>query len=61
VQIRLVGILGKQFLKLRLRFGGLALGQLFSRLQGEMEESGIHAYPPGPWHAGLAPFPDGSG
>jgi hypothetical protein len=34
-------------------------GQLFGRLQAEMEESGIHAYPPGPWHAGLAPFPDG--
>lgn len=32
-------------------------GQLFSRLQGEMEESGVHTYPPGPWHAGLAPFP----
>jgi hypothetical protein len=34
-------------------------GQLFARLQSEMEESGIHAYPPGPWHAGLEPFPDG--
>ena len=33
-------------------------GQLFGRLQGEMEESGIHTYPPGPWHAGLEPFPD---
>ena len=32
--------------------------QLFKRLQGEMEESGIHTYPPGPWHAGLEPFPD---
>ena len=32
-------------------------GQLFRRLQGEMEESGIHTYPAGPWHAGLAPFP----
>ncbi|HEU4735663.1 MAG TPA: hypothetical protein VFS48_01395 [Solirubrobacterales bacterium] len=32
-------------------------GQLFKRLQGEMEESGINTYPPGPWHAGLAPFP----
>lgn len=32
-------------------------GQLFSRLQAEMEESGIHPYPPGPWHAGQAPFP----
>ncbi len=32
-------------------------GQLFTRLQGEMEESGIHTYPAGPWHAGLEPFP----
>jgi hypothetical protein len=32
-------------------------GQLFKRIQGEMEESGIHTYPPGPWHAGLEPFP----
>jgi hypothetical protein len=32
-------------------------GQLFKRLQAEMEESGIHTYRPGPWHAGLAPFP----
>ncbi|MFN8161525.1 MAG: hypothetical protein U0R52_10855 [Solirubrobacterales bacterium] len=34
-------------------------GQLFSRLRAEMEESGIHAYPPGPWFAGLEPFPAG--
>jgi hypothetical protein len=34
-------------------------GQLFRRLQAEMEESGIHTYAPGPWHAGLAPFPPG--
>jgi hypothetical protein len=34
-------------------------GELFGRLQAEMDESGIHTYPPGPWHAGLAPFPDG--
>jgi hypothetical protein len=34
-------------------------GQLFKRLQGEMDESGIHTYSPGPWHAGLEPFPDG--
>ncbi len=32
-------------------------GRLFERLQGEMEESGVHTYPPGPWHAGLKPFP----
>jgi hypothetical protein len=30
---------------------------LFERLQSEMEESGIHTYPAGPWHAGLEPFP----
>lgn len=36
-------------------------GRLFERLQAEMEESGIHTYPPGPWHAGLEPFPDGQG
>jgi hypothetical protein len=36
-------------------------GQLFKRLQAEMEESGLHTYPPGPWHAGLAPFPDAGG
>jgi len=33
-------------------------GRLFRRLQGEMEEDGLHTYAPGPWHAGLAPFPD---
>lgn len=32
-------------------------GRLFARLQSEMERKGIHTYPPGPWHAGLAPFP----
>jgi hypothetical protein len=32
-------------------------GELFVRLQGEMDESGIHTYPAGPWHAGLEPFP----
>jgi hypothetical protein len=31
---------------------------LFSRLRNEVEESGVHTYQPGPWHAGLAPFPD---
>jgi len=41
-------------LKLALR----NVGELFGRLQAEMEESGIHTYPPGPWHAGLEPFPD---
>jgi len=36
-------------------------GQLFRRLQAEMDESGIHTYAPGPWHAGLAPFPTAAG
>jgi hypothetical protein len=37
-------------------------GQLFGRLHAEMEEEGIHTYPPGPWHAGMEHFPDdGSG
>ena len=31
--------------------------ELFRRVRNEMEESGIHTYPAGPWHAGLAPFP----
>ena len=31
---------------------------LFSRLRNEMEESGVHTYQPGPWHAGLEPFPN---
>jgi len=33
-------------------------GQLFRRLQSEMDEDGLHTYPPGPWHAGLERFPD---
>ena len=33
---------------------------LFTRLRNEMEEEGVHTYQPGPWHAGLEPFPDGS-
>ncbi len=32
-------------------------GELFRRVRSEMEESGIHTYPAGPWHAGLEPFP----
>ncbi|HEX6665282.1 MAG TPA: hypothetical protein VF081_01670 [Solirubrobacterales bacterium] len=32
-------------------------GELFRRLQSEMDESGINTYPPGPWHAGLESFP----
>ena len=35
-------------------------GQLFRRLRAEMEESGLHTYPAGPWHAGLEPFPEQS-
>jgi len=31
---------------------------LFTRLRAEMQESNIHTYQPGPWHAGLEPFPD---
>jgi hypothetical protein len=34
-------------------------GQLFKRVRKEVEESGLHTYPAGPWHAGLEPFPDG--
>jgi hypothetical protein len=34
-------------------------GQLFKRLHTEMDEHGLHTYPPGPWHAGLEPFPNG--
>ena len=30
---------------------------LFQRIRKEVEESGIHTYPAGPWHAGLEPFP----
>jgi len=32
--------------------------ELFRRVRKEMDESGIHTYPAGPWHAGLKPFPD---
>jgi hypothetical protein len=32
-------------------------GNLFGRIRTEMEEHGIHTYAPGPWHAGLEPFP----
>jgi hypothetical protein len=46
--------LGEEELKAALKNAG----QLFKRLQEEMDESGIHTYPPGPWHAGLEPFPD---
>jgi hypothetical protein len=32
-------------------------GELFRRIHAEMEESGLHHYPAGPWHAGLEHFP----
>jgi hypothetical protein len=32
--------------------------RLFQRVRKEVEESGVHSYPAGPWHAGLEPFPD---
>jgi hypothetical protein len=32
-------------------------GGLFTRVRNEVEESGVHTYPAGPWHAGLEPFP----
>ena len=36
-------------------------GQLFKRIVKEVDESNVHIYPPGPWHAGLAPFPPDPG
>jgi hypothetical protein len=33
-------------------------GELFKRVRREVEESGVHTYPAGPWHAGMKPFPD---
>lgn len=32
-------------------------GSFFRRLRSEMDESGLHPFAPGPWHAGLEPFP----
>lgn len=32
-------------------------GRFFVGVRNEMEESGVHTYPAGPWHAGLEPFP----
>ena len=32
-------------------------GRLFQRIRKEVEESGVHTYPAGPWHAGLEQFP----
>ena len=50
--------------RLRERTGeelGLALSnaaELFRRLHWEMKEYGADYYPPGPWNAGLEPFPE---
>jgi hypothetical protein len=38
-----------------------AAGGIFKRLQLEMAEDGIGVYEPGPWHAGLEPFPAAPG
>jgi hypothetical protein len=32
-------------------------GRLFARIRKEVEESNVHTYPAGPWHAGMEPFP----
>lgn len=32
-------------------------GELFQRIHRELELEGYHHYPPGPWNAGLEPFP----
>jgi hypothetical protein len=40
-------------LKTALKYGG----RLFERIRKEVDESGVHTYPAGPWHAGLEPFP----
>jgi hypothetical protein len=36
-----------------------AAGELCRRVRAEMVEHGVHTYDAGPWHAGLAPFPEG--
>lgn len=33
-------------------------GRFFTGVRNEMEESGLHTYPAGPWHAGMQPFPE---
>jgi hypothetical protein len=38
-----------------------AAGEAFRRVRREMEEAGKAAYPPGPWHAGMEPFPASAG
>lgn len=32
-------------------------GGIFQKLHREMDEDGLHTYQPGPWNAGLEPFP----
>lgn len=36
-------------------------GNLFARLRRELEEENVVAYPPGPWNAGMQPFPADAG
>jgi hypothetical protein len=50
--------LNEDELKLALRNAG----ELFERVRRELDEhSEITAYPAGPWHAGLEPFPGRAG
>jgi hypothetical protein len=44
---------GEEELKEALR----GAGGIFEKLQREMDEDGLHTYQPGPWNAGLEPFP----
>ena len=37
----------------------LNAGKLFVRIGRELEEANVATYPPGPWNAGLEPFPPG--
>jgi hypothetical protein len=32
-------------------------GKLFERIRSELEEGGSAVYRPGPWYAGMEPFP----
>jgi hypothetical protein len=36
-------------------------GKLFTRVQGELVENGDRTYAPGPWYAGMEPFPEQPG
>lgn len=33
-------------------------GRLFTSVERELKEANVATYPPGPWHAGLEPFPE---